>query len=259
MCVSPGLCALLLMGIVAEARTRIQPGDAEPFHARAAEAIASIPTRLDPTVWTDAEDFPIPTPAAELLHPNAIFSSSYVDWQAGVPVSGVILLVQCKDAVDMQGHYPPHCYPANGGRELQAAHARTWRVGDVDIPGTEYFFSMPSGPTEVRRWVYDFFIIPRIPGLEQSMQGLYPDIDAVYKSGGSYQRHYFGAAQFQFSFDQTVPQPQRDRFVIDFLTPNLPVIHTLLNDDAPATAQTATAFTIPGPAADPLNSGGIRP
>jgi len=200
----------------------------------------------------------IPTPAAQLLHPNAFLSKEYVEHLGDRDLTGDVLLIQCKDAVDMQGHYPPHCYPANGGRELDPPHPRSWTVGNMEIRGTEYFFALPSGSTEVRRWVYDFFIIPRIPGLANSMQGIYPDIDAVYKSGGSYQRHYFGAAQFQFVFDQSMTQPQRDRFMIDFLTPNLSVIHTLLNDAATDAAPSA-ASPSPNAADDPFTPGGIRP
>ncbi|HTW94023.1 MAG TPA: hypothetical protein VMD30_04455 [Tepidisphaeraceae bacterium] len=255
---SPLLCVALLLGIVAEARTRIQPQDAAPFHARAAAAIASIPSRLDSSLWT-GQDIPIPTPAVELLHPNARLSADYTELQGDQLVQGQVLLIQCKDAVDMQGHYPPHCYPANGGSQLLPAHRRTWTVGNLVIPGTEYFFARPAGPIDVRQWIYNFFIIPRIPGLKSSMVGIYPDIEAVYQSGGSYQRHYFGAAQFQFIFNENVPQQERDRFMIDFLTPNLPVIYTLLNDPASPSSPAAAAPASSGAVPSLLNSGGINP
>jgi len=256
---SPLICVALLLGIVAEARTRIQPQDAAPYHARAAAAIESIPSHMDSSIWT-CQDIPIPTPAVEILHPNATLSASYTELQGDQLVQGQVLLIQCKDSVDMQGHYPPHCLPANGGQEIGKPQRRTWKVGNLLIPGTEYFFSRPTnGPTEIRQWIYNFFIIPRIPTLDNSMVGIFPDIDAVYRSGGSYQRHYFGAAQFQFAFDQSVRQQQRDRFLIDFLTPNLSVIHTLMNDPAaPAGSRVLAAPAPPGPVQSLINSGGIN-
>jgi hypothetical protein len=262
MLASPLLCALLLAGMVAEARTRVKAGDAEPFHRRAAAAIAAIEPRLLASRW-QIEEIPVPKAATDLLHPNALLSLTLHERLAnGRDVVGNLLIVQCKDAGDMQGHYPKNCYPANG-EQLTGEWARTWNIGGMAIPGTEYRFVEPQQGMDVTTRVYNFFVIPEIPEIgRHSMQGIYPDINAIYKSGEDYQRRYYGAAQFQFIFPDEMTEAERDQFMSDVLAPNLSVIEVLLNDGSDrASGGGATPARAPGaPAGDDLmDVGGTRP
>ena len=58
------------------------------------------------------EDVEVPASAVEILHPNAILSRRFRMLTGGATIH--LLVVHCSDARDMQGHYPPICYPANG-------------------------------------------------------------------------------------------------------------------------------------------------
>lgn len=78
-------------------------------NAQVQEAVNDMPYRLDDWVGEDVE---IPTSAVEILHPNAILSRRFRKLSGGAAIH--LLVVHCSDARDMQGHYPPICYPANG-------------------------------------------------------------------------------------------------------------------------------------------------
>jgi hypothetical protein len=228
--IAPALCLALLAALAAEAHTRVQPGDAEPFHARARAAIGSIPPEMDNGNWV-SEDVPEPPSATALLRPNAILSRHYLKRLSdGRTLSVGVLIVQCKDARDMQGHYPPRCYPANGATLVEQL-PRTWLIGGVTISGMEYYFTqLTQGRNEDLR-VYNFFVIPRIPGLaDHGVYGIYPDIEAVYKSGEDYQRRYYGAAQFQFVFPNELSQSVRDQIMTELLENNVSVIRALTNE-----------------------------
>jgi hypothetical protein len=229
----PALCLLLLAGLVAQARTRVQPGDAEPFHQRAAAAIAGIPASLDSGQWVSQEE-PEPPSATALLRPNAMLSRRYIKHLPDGQILSVgVLIVQCRDARDMQGHYPPRCYPANGARQLQSI-PRTWNIAGTTITGMEYLFTQLTEGRNQDLRVYNFFVIPEIPGLEaravRGPRGICPDIDSVYASGEDYQQRYYGAAQFQFVFPDELTQAARDEILAEILAPNLNVVTTLMNN-----------------------------
>jgi len=227
----PVICLALLAGLVAEAHTRVQPGDAEPFHARAAAAINGIPAVMDNGNWVSQEE-PEPPSATALLRPNAILSRRYLKRDTdGRTLSVGVLIVQCKDARDMQGHYPPRCYPANGATLVEQL-PRIWTIGGLKIPGMEYLFTQLTQGINQELRVYNFFVIPEIPGLPaRAVRGICPDIQAVYQSGEDYQRRYYGAAQFQFVFPNDLSQPVRDRIMTELLEQNVSVIRTLMNHE----------------------------
>ena len=49
------------------------------------------------------------------------------------------LLVQCRDARDLQGHWPPVCYRGQGWVQ-SAALPRSWEVQDLQVEGMQYDF-----------------------------------------------------------------------------------------------------------------------
>lgn len=225
----PAICLILLAALAAEARSRIQPADAEPFHARARAAIDAIPAVVGNGQWV-SEDEQEPPAATALLRPNAILSRRYLKHLPdGRILSCGVLIVQCKDARDMQGHYPPRCYPANGAQMLQSL-PRTWDINGTSISGMEYYFKQLTEGRNQELRVYNFFVIPEIPGLPaRALRGICPDIASVYQSGEDYQRRYYGAAQFQFVFPNELSRPIRDEILAELLGPNMNVVKTLMN------------------------------
>src|SRR5688572_24768633 len=124
----------LLGGLAAETRMRPKAADAEPYHKLIRDAAAQAPMVIGD--WEGVE-IPQPPHAIELLKPNAILSRKYVNQRTGEVVR--LLMVHCKDAQDIYGHYPPVCYPSQGMRQQRAADA-SWTVDGVAIEGKEYHF-----------------------------------------------------------------------------------------------------------------------
>lgn len=229
----PLVSILMLVGIVAEAGTHVQPADAANYLLTARKSIDDIPlTLVGPTgnLWTGT-DVPVATAATELLRPNTILSREYVK-QGENGVSATLLIVDCSDARDLQGHYPPRCYPAQGQQAL-GSQQRTWHLKDMDINGMEYEFS--KGELGDQQVVFNFFITPCVPGVAVSHKELNGaicrDMDDVYISGEDYQRRYFGAAEFQVVMSGTLAPEERDAAFVDLMTPIQNVIRTLMNRD----------------------------
>jgi hypothetical protein len=228
----PAVSILMLIGMLAEARTHVQPSEAAPHLQRCASAIAAFPYVIDTPngSWT-GKDTEMPTPAIQLLRPNAILSREYINQQRKLVVE--FLIVNCSDARDLQGHYPPNCYPAQGESELMDERRfRIWHLPHMDVGGMEYHFAAKS-PTDNGQVVYNFFVMPLVPALTVSHKELdgviCPDISSVYTSGEDYQRRYYGAAEFQLVTDPQMKSQDRDQALIDLLSPNETLLKTLEN------------------------------
>lgn len=224
---APGLCAILLIGMVAETASRVTPTDAEPYHKRAKTAVESIPTRIGS--WTAARE-PIPREALKILRPNAIACWKYVDSDTSNPRCydrwAVLLVDQCREARDMSGHYPPNCY-RNSGQVMTDAMPRDWAVKGMTIAGMEYHFQQTSATLSSKTAVYNFLIVPGVPGVAGSR--ICRDIRGVDRAAEDYQRRFFGAAQFQVVMDADLPQGERDEIFKTLMEPCVPVIKTLMS------------------------------
>lgn len=114
--------------------------------ARIAEKMDSFPYQLSDWMGTDV---PIPTAAIDILNPNSLVSRRYTRLNSNDNV--VMALIHCSDTRDMQGHYPPVCYPARG-----------WNLEEGDIEN----IPMVLGDTDVVMRLYRFKRFDRT-GLEQ--------------------------------------------------------------------------------------------
>jgi len=202
---APALSLALLAGVTAELLSRPRAADADGYHQKIRLAVAMIPTRVGSWIGTD---MPVPREAQNLLHPNALLHRSYVNIQTRQHFS--FLLVQCRDARDMVGHYPPVCYP-NQGWTAAATQRVTVPLGDQVVPVTEYDFRMDQFGTTSQLVVYNFMALPDA--------SLVPDIEQVNRAAADYTQHFFGAAQLQFVFDANAEtRPQRLAIIAEFLT-----------------------------------------
>jgi hypothetical protein len=224
----PILSAALLAGIVVENHSHVKPAVVEPFHVAAKAKIDAIPLRINSDGFWIGQ--PIPQSddetkeAVKILHPNAYFSAHFVDTlrfpMPGVPMREAdMLVVQCKDANDMQGHYPPICYPAHGDTQV-SAHDRTFIIGDLSIPFTEYEFVHTSIAEVQHKYVYDFLIVPR--------KGIYRGMNELRHAASDYQQRYYGAAQFQVLFTAELPPAERDEIFKTLIGANTAVVQTLV-------------------------------
>ena len=260
--VMPGSAALMLFALW------IHQGSYEPlegydgYHARCREAVAAMPLEVGGWIGREAA---VPQPALDLLNPNALRHIRFTDYSTQSLLEGPerrvsLLIVQCRLARDMQGHYPPRSYPAQGAR-LLAAEARTWRVSDSDgemtIPGMEYQFLEPDGSgtrdlpagllaTEGytlgrRRVVLSFLIVPG--------RGPVADMKALNDAAEDYRQRHRGAAQVQVVFDPSWALPDRtarDVIAAELLGAALPTLRVLVDTeprmrDRPATTHQAGA------------------
>lgn len=205
----------LLAGLTAESRSRPRPEDAEPYHRRAREACEAMPRVIGEWV-TAATDLPIPPAAVALLRPNVLLHREYRNQTTGRSVN--FLLVQCRSARDMLGHYPPVCYPGQGW-EKRSQTAVEWPAGPRAIPGMEYEFAKTHEGQPVVRVVSNIIIVPGGRFVR--------DMNEVGKAAGDYLRQFYGAAQIQMVVWGEVPAEERRQIVSTFLGAHQPMLDAL--------------------------------
>ncbi|MCC6581318.1 MAG: exosortase-associated EpsI family protein [Phycisphaeraceae bacterium] len=204
----------LLTGIaVQKAWTTSSPGDAESYHQQVAQAAGEVPYRIGTWVGQDA---PVPPAAITLLKPNVLISRRYFDLRTGL--SAGVLLVQCRDARDMGGHYPPVCYPGQGW-SLRTSTAVDWNVRGEVIHGKEYEF-LKQGPSQADQLIVDnFMVVPHGP--------IARDMTSIRQIASHYSRRHFGAAQMQVVFMGRVDPDWRRRAGDELVDGFLPLILTI--------------------------------
>jgi hypothetical protein len=207
------LTLALIGGLGAETLWRPRPADAEPHHQRVRLAAAQSPLEFGD--WKGV-DTPVPPAAIVLLKPNVIISRQYHNRQTGRSVN--FLLVHCKHARDLAGHYPPVCYPAHGWR-ASGSEENDWLVAGRLIPGTEYDFYRSDGGRDTHCTVSNLMVLPG--------RGFARDMKEVRKAAADYLRQFYGAAQIQVVMDAEVPADERQDIVRAFLEANLHLIEEL--------------------------------
>lgn len=208
-----GATVLLLGGVAVEKMSYATAADANPYHDKVRSAIEAFPTEFDG--WA-AEEVDLPPSAVALLKPNAIISRRYDNADDGKMVH--FLVVQCRDARDMAGHYPPVCYPASGWTPRSSESAE-WRVEDKRVEAREYTFSRSSATAESRLAVVNLIIMPN--------GKITPSMSEVRKAAADYRIHFFGAAQMQWVFDGRTSGEERAETVEAFLKEAGPMIEAI--------------------------------
>jgi exosortase len=203
--VAPALTLGLLGGIVGFDKLRVDPADAAPFLQKTAAAIAALPKNHGN--WYTVQEIPLGEDECRLLDVNASVHRAYVNVQTHQTAE--VLLVQCRDARAMQGHFPPVCYPSNGCKLRQLGGVQEWLIGAAHkVPGIEYEIVKPDGQAFIVR---DFFVLPN---------GRYAtDMTSVIAAAKNYQELVYGGAQLQVLFRATVPPAERDAIFSDLLAP----------------------------------------
>jgi hypothetical protein len=204
---------VLLAGVTLEAFVRPRPLDAEPFHRRIREAAVKVPTAFGD--W-ESEEVPVPPAAVALLRPNVIFQRRYTNRRTGRLAE--FLLVQCGDARDMAGHYPPICYPAHGWDTLPPRSGE-WDVSGRKFAGVEYHFTKIDDGQVVSRFVRNLMILPD--------GTLVREMDRIRAVASNRLRQFYGAAQIQIVIDAAVPAAERDEIFAELLNPHLSLVDAL--------------------------------
>lgn len=207
---------VLLLGMGAEVFQRPVSAEAEPYHTRVVEASKEMPLRFDDWV---GEDQVASRDAINLLKPNVLYNRKFKNHRSGYEVG--VLIVHCKDARNLNGHYPPVCYPNMGQAEdFSKRRLKTWVVGDdaMEITGMEYVFGGGS------RVVDNFLMIPG---------RVVPDMSVVTKAAYNVLKRHFGAAQVQvvFSASSKIPAAeQREEIFEMMIDKHMPIIKAIIGD-----------------------------
>ena len=163
---------------------------------RIAEKMDAFPYQLADWMGTDV---PIPTAAMDILNPNSLVSRRYTRLNSDENV--VMALIHCSDIRDMQGHYPPVCYPARGWNlEEGSVENIPMLLGDTDVSMRLYRFKrFDRTGLEQRQVVLSMFLLP--DGLMTTdMQ----DLKGISSRGTSLSST--GVAQLQMVFNETLDQ-----------------------------------------------------
>ena len=212
---APLLVLALLAAMGVAHLSRPAPEDAEPYHRRVRQKAEAVPYRIGPWVGSDAE---APQEAVELLQPNVMISRLYEHQTSGETVN--FLLVHCKDARDMAGHYPLNCYPAHGWT-LAEQRDVTWQLGDMRLPGRSYRFTYQQAGGDNQMIVNNFIIMPD--------GRIVRDISEVYAAAADYTSHFYGAAQVQLVMRPDLSAESRRDIFQRIVGANRDVIQALRN------------------------------
>lgn len=212
-----GLAALVLvLGSAYTVGQSLPDGsEATAYHDQVREAAADLPRQIG--TWS-AIDTEIPEAAVALLRPNVLISRRYVDEAAGR--SFAMLIVQCADARDMEGHYPPNCYPSSGWTTINQQTARI-QIAQSQAVAVDYGFErmLQDGLDSIR--VVNLMLVPN--------EGYVTSMSSIRKLGGTVSDRYYGAAQIQFVFDSQWQREERLAVVEQVLTELQPLIGVILD------------------------------
>ncbi|MFW6335641.1 MAG: exosortase-associated EpsI family protein [Phycisphaeraceae bacterium] len=190
------------------------PKDAEAYHQRVQRAIMEMPDRMGPYQLRDRE---IPPAAFDLLRANEARARQLVG-PDGRP-AGTVLVVHCRDAHDLLGHYPPVCYPANGYRDAEPHEPVTFEIDGLRIDATQYTFRRGLPGQENELTVLNFMVMPT--------GAIHPDDHALERLAGNYAQRFYGAGQVQVIPRNGMSVEDRRAFYELVLRELKPIIETM--------------------------------
>ncbi|MEQ9461879.1 MAG: exosortase-associated EpsI family protein [Phycisphaeraceae bacterium] len=198
-----------------------KPVDAQPYHDRVRAEVLRIPSAFEG--WT-SEDITPQREAVQILKPNVIFSKRYTNDETKGLAN--LLLVHCREARDMVGHYPPVCYPSSGWTEnVENRRPLVFRVGGRELRALEYEFYQSLPGYSMRLHVISMLLLP--DGSTAT------SMDAVSELEADYRRRFFGAGQLQVLVPGEDDPLRRERLAETFIELSLPAIEVIGSAELP--------------------------
>jgi hypothetical protein len=192
--------SLLLIAAVTGARALVYAAapDAEPYHAAVRDAARQAPLKIGDWI---GRDIAVPRGVMTVLQPNVILSRRFYNAKTEQQVS--VLIVQCADARELLGHYPPNCYRSQGWMQ-QSAKPRDWRIDGLALSGVEYQFATGASSKAANEvFIENFMVLPDGSTCR--------DMKGVNAAAKDFRRRDFGAAQFQLVSNASMtPQERQD-------------------------------------------------
>lgn len=208
------LTSLLLVGLGYAWALRPAPGDVDSYHERVKAAVTAIPSVIG--AW-ESREIPVPPAAQELLKPNALFSRQYMHRTTGR--TATLLVIHCRAARDLSGHYPPVCYPAHGWTEAGASDVQMVEVEGLRIPYRRYAFERRKFEGDMELTAYCFFAVPQ--------RGLSARMEDVYSAAANVALRGMGAAQVQFVMGPGMTEEDEREVLRELVAPVLPVLRAV--------------------------------
>jgi hypothetical protein len=214
--VMPLVVLCMLAGVAAEWRWMHSPtSDTKTYHEKVRQAATAVAEQVGDWKSRDTE---VPQAAVNMLKPNVLLSKLWFNESTGQHVS--MLIVQCRDARDILGHYPPVCYVGQGW-SIVRQERRRWSAGGFEIEGTEYTMgrTVLEGPS--RLIIQNFMVLP---------DGRFaPDMEAVDKIASNRHLKFLGAAQVQLVYDDRMTPEQREEVLERLVTAHGPLLQSILS------------------------------
>ena len=211
----PPLLALLVLGVAWLDQHRIgPPPDAASYHANIRQASSQIPLQSGDWLGTD---IPLPYDVIGALHANVLISRHYQNASTGQGVK--VMLLQCQDALVLQDHFPPACYPNTQGYRLTHQYDRDWDVDELRVRGIVYEFSRRRFDASDSLVVADLMILPN--------RQFARDMSPVRRWASDVRSRFYGAGQMQILFDPQTSPCQRDDMVRAMLHIFAPVLNAI--------------------------------
>jgi hypothetical protein len=208
---------VLLAGMASSTAMRRTAADVGDYHERVQKAFKDVPYVIGDWI---GESTSVPTRAQNLLKPNAILSRRYTDSRTGHVVQ--LLLVHCRDARNLKGHYPPVCYPSQGWSmqkqtlkqiDLPVRHAKE----AVEV--MRYDFSRDEGLGQQRLRVLNLMVLPN---------GKFDTgMDGVNSVAENHRYWPLGAAELQIIVDPAISRKRRDQVFKNFFEAVAPALQTV--------------------------------
>lgn len=184
----PAISAAILLAVALfRGFTPVEAEGVDEYFAEVRNSIERIPYRVGPWIGRDGT----PSESAQrLLKPNKIMQRDYTDPTTGAQVS--LLIVHCGDTRDMEGHWPPNCYPRAGWDQAAPAAGETFVLNGVAYPARRYLFERGTSiSTRTRLEILNFFVLPG------EISAIVADMDDVNRASQRRTTAGLGAAQVQ--------------------------------------------------------------
>jgi hypothetical protein len=210
---------LLASAWVEKQAMRTPSVEAQAYQQRVVQRAARIPASFGLWIGQERE---FSRTAARLLHPNVAISRVFHHMVSGDDVG--FLFVQCSDARDLLGHYPPACYPAQGWIPRQTGPLDV-KLDGIELDGRRYAFES-SGADGAHYAIVVRHVIILPDGRTCA------DMDQVDRAARDHRSKFFGAAQLQVVCDADMPAERQQQAFADIVGAYMPLIDVIRSGEA---------------------------
>ncbi len=214
----PAVSAIILIAIVVfRGFTPVEAVGIDEYFDEVRRSVERIPYRIGPWIGRDGT----PSESAQrLLKPNKIMQRDYTDPSTGAQVS--LLIVHCGDTRDMEGHWPPNCYPRAGWDLSARPEEESFTLEGVTYPAMKYSFEKgTSVASRSRLEIVNFFVMPG------EARAIVAGMDDVNRASQRRTTAGLGAAQVQILLPSGLSDEAKRAVVEEFTRAVAPTVRVI--------------------------------